>query len=1140
MPTPRPLFSKKGHELQALFEASRTDHKQLRVILSELQHRKTPGAISLREKIEKELQSTTSSTPAAATPPHPPSPPLPPQPPPAIQPTTTTTLTPSTIVPAAPHATTHRPQQTLPFVHAESAPRNGLHTIQPLGVRGRPDSWAPKLNDNVRLAIEPSDTRAKVYCAALSELIRELKQKNNGTQQFALKDGQRLSVDLRGYSYQFEFAEEANVFESARVDVVIGGKTVAGQITGLFQGRMIVTLEADFGPVILSCILRIDNTALLQALHDTLVQIDRGAAPSFRADFATTVLQNKGDVRPGAPAPAWPWNPEPNEQQQEFVRMAMANEVTWLWGPPGTGKTDVLALFTRLQYGAAKRVLICSNTNQAVDQLLLQLCKKLSLANDTALQEGRIVRLGRIEHDELRKSFEELITVDGIVARRSKELTQRKQVIEADLVRISEEATQAKTILKHFQALDAARTTLASDERELQNFNRLATEEFQRAKSNEHRLLRELEDFQSAGAVRRFFMLRAENSIRHDVANATKAVTAAQKRLDLAKADVATLQVTVEQLRKQVLEAEARLALEDRARWQSTFNECESCSVPLRAELSRVAEQLEKIRASVLSEARIVGATATRTFLRPAEFSLFDTVIIDEASMILLPAIFHVAGLAKERVVVAGDFRQLPPIVQTEQQAIFNELGDDVFTHAGIAKAVDRGETPPRLVMLRQQYRMDEKICRVISNAFYDGELVTAANRKATRASRLPSPFRDRLTLIDTSSVSPFTTRNAFKSHLNLMHALVIRNLLFHLQQHGCFQDADGANAIGICSPYAAQIKLLQAVAEGQGWSKLLRVSTAHRFQGDERETIVIDLVDSIGEFNAGLFLQSNSKNQSGAKLFNVAFSRAKESVIVVGNLAFLDQKLPHDAILRGLLSDLQKNGETIDVREILAMYPIGDDLERFGTRSVLEPETTRTGLFGEADFWKICRLDLAAAQRSIVIFSGFITPARTAEIGDILRRKINAGVKVRCVTRPPAYNGGIPADQGRSALLALEAIGAVIDLRQDIHEKVVVIDGRIVWFGSLNPLSHSSKTSEIMGRIDNVPFGSQIAQLLSLRPNAARDAHDVSFAEPENPRCPVCQSWTVVRRGQHGRFLACEAERHWSESLDRPQRRRQ
>jgi len=993
----------------------------------------------------------------------------------------------------------------------------------------------PPLKDDVQLAVKPGDGLTTLFRAALVELIRELKQKNKGTQQFTLENGKRLSAELRGYSYQFEFTEEANLFESAKVEVLIGGKRIAGQITGILQGQIIVTIEDDFGPVIRHCVLRIDNTALLQALHDRLQQIDTGDAPSFRIDFATKVVRNEGAVRQSASAPKWPWGENPNHEQEAFVRMALENEITWLWGPPGTGKTDVLAAFTRIQFDLGKRVLVCSNTNQAVDQLLLKLCQKME-GKDTTLEDGRVLRLGRIEHDELKK-FKDRISVGGIVERRSRELAGRRQVIHEESARVAEMCARARAILARFQSLDSLRKDLAGTDLVLQEnaaSKRDALAASRTAGLNERRFKDEIQELQSAGALRRFFM-RGEKAIQRDLTAATSTFLVAQRRLESADAQLATVLGARDRTRKAFTELERSLEQDDRSQLQRIAADAEARGELLRRELARIDDALEKVRASIVSEARIIGATATRTFLRPIEFASFDTVIIDEASMILLPAVFHVADLATERVIIAGDPRQLPPIVQTEQRAIFEALGVDIFTGAKIDTAAE--DSNNRVVRLCEQFRMDETICRLVSDTFYGGRIWTSARRSA-KQSRLPSPFSNRLTLIDTSSVSPFTTRNAFGSHLNLMHAIVIRNLLFHLQQHNCLQTDDRTmSALGVCSPYAAQTKLLSAVSVGYGWSTFLRTSTVHGFQGDERETVVVDLVDSVGESRAGLFLQANNWCMSGANLLNVAFSRAKENLIVVGNLHFLDLKLPGDAFLRRFLHEMQGNGNTIDARDVLAMYPIDDDLERLGAQPPLDPETSRTGLFGEKDFWNICPVDLAAAQKSIVIFSGFITQSRTADIGDSLRARIRAGVKVRCVTRGPAYNGGIPVEQGRSALQSLETIGVAIDLRQDIHEKVVVIDGRIVWFGSLNPLSHSSKTSEIMGRVENAAFARQVAQLLSLRPNSSLDEHGESFAEAENPRCAVCGGWSIAMRGKFGRFFSCEAERHWTENVDRPRR---
>ncbi len=113
---------------------------------------------------------------------------------------------------------------------------------------------------------------------------------------------------------------------------------------------------------------------------------------------------------------------------------------------------------------------------------------------------------------------------------------------------------------------------------------------------------------------------------------------------------------------------------------------------------------MEGIEKAVVAEAKIIGATVTKTYLTPQQFTNFDVVIIDEASMVMLPAIYYVSGLAKEKVIVSGDFRQLSPIVPTEQAAIQEVIGSDVFQMAGITEAVKAHRTPKRTVMLTDQY----------------------------------------------------------------------------------------------------------------------------------------------------------------------------------------------------------------------------------------------------------------------------------------------------------------------------------------------------------------------------------------------------------------------------------------------------
>jgi superfamily II DNA or RNA helicase len=94
--------------------------------------------------------------------------------------------------------------------------------------------------------------------------------------------------------------------------------------------------------------------------------------------------------------------------------------VTYLWGPPGTGKTTTLSALIQELFARGKRVLICSNTNRAVDQVLLNLCRTLGTDHE-AMETGKILRLGRIAHDQLRQEYAEYITLEGIVERRSRD-----------------------------------------------------------------------------------------------------------------------------------------------------------------------------------------------------------------------------------------------------------------------------------------------------------------------------------------------------------------------------------------------------------------------------------------------------------------------------------------------------------------------------------------------------------------------------------------------------------------------------------------------------------------------------------------------------------------------------------------------
>src|SRR5215813_12482020 len=87
-------------------------------------------------------------------------------------------------------------------------------------------------------------------------------------------------------------------------------------------------------------------------------------------------------------------------------------------------------------------------------------------------------------------------------------------------------------------------------------------------------------------------------------------------------------------------------------------------------EIDTINDQLKCVEQIIISEARVIATTLTSAYLRDTiQSRRFDTVILDEASMAPIPALWVSASLADRNVIAVGDFKQLPPIVQSKHEA---------------------------------------------------------------------------------------------------------------------------------------------------------------------------------------------------------------------------------------------------------------------------------------------------------------------------------------------------------------------------------------------------------------------------------------------------------------------------------------
>ena len=111
-------------------------------------------------------------------------------------------------------------------------------------------------------------------------------------------------------------------------------------------------------------------------------------------------------------------------------------------------------------------------------------------------------------------------------------------------------------------------------------------------------------------------------------------------------------------------------------------------------------------------------------------------------------------------------------------------------------------------------------------------------------------------------------------------------------------------------------------------------------------------------------------------------------------------------------------------------------------------------------------------------------------------------------------------------------AIDCVVDSRARIHQKVVIIDRRILWHGSLNVLSFAQRTDELMTRFVSTEAAQYMAFLLSKTHETAKEALE-KLTEPENPLCAQCQSHTYYDERGRDRFFRCESrECDWKHYL--------
>lgn len=372
---------------------------------------------------------------------------------------------------------------------------------------------------------------------------------------------------------------------------------------------------------------------------------------------------------------------------------------------------------------------------------------------------------------------------------------------------------------------------------------------------------------------------------------------------------------------------------------------CGGGSVKLAAEIEELCSSARELRrradslvtathdlaSEIVARARVVATTVHRAYLPGQIERTFDVVVIDEAGMVGLPTAYVAAARATQQVVLAGDFRQLPTIVTSRAPDVARWVERDAFAAARIPEMLERGEATPTLVALRTQHRMDEGICRLLNAVVYT-QAPLRTHRDVHERAPLDSPWGTAtLLIVDLSALRPAVTIPAgSQSRINRISASVVRWLVTELAEFGGIPvDADDADGVAVVTPFRAQVQLLRRKLPSSLYEQSFEVSTVHRFQGAERGTMIIDLVDGRGPTNLSRFLTATQADDSGARLLNVALSRARRRVIVVGDFEYLAGRNAPGRFTRALLDYVMENAQRIHLPSALMERARADAMAR-------------------------------------------------------------------------------------------------------------------------------------------------------------------------------------------------------------------
>jgi phosphatidylserine/phosphatidylglycerophosphate/cardiolipin synthase-like enzyme len=106
---------------------------------------------------------------------------------------------------------------------------------------------------------------------------------------------------------------------------------------------------------------------------------------------------------------------------------------------------------------------------------------------------------------------------------------------------------------------------------------------------------------------------------------------------------------------------------------------------------------------------------------------------------------------------------------------------------------------------------------------------------------------------------------------------------------------------------------------------------------------------------------------------------------------------------------------------------------------------------FSDVEFWPAFLNDLCQIKEELIIFSPFLTTLRIGKLHNYFIELISKGIKIFIIIKSPNQQPANMRSDSIQAINFLKSLGIIVKFRENMHEKIALIDREIKWVGSLN-----------------------------------------------------------------------------------------